>query len=255
MDILSKAKNILLDILFPPICLSCKNLLLEIERETHSTSSQPSQSFGGQAGQARICLKCLGSIQIYSSFFCPKCRSRVPEIDKVCHKEIKFLLAPATDYQNPVVKNLVWFLKYHKWQSVIKIIKPIIESYLDILNCDFRDFIVIPIPLHSDRLKGRGFNQSELIAEIISRKIGTSLNRNNLKRIRATKNQAELKNVNERISNIENCFALSNPKEIENKNIILVDDVFTSGSTMTEAVKVLKQAGAKKIIAFVFARA
>ena len=253
MRMLAKIKDVILDILFPPICLSCRNLLLDLEKEN------------------KICQKCLDSIQIYSSFFCPKCKSRVPDAEKSCHKEVKFLLAPAADYQNQAVKNLIWFLKYHKWQGVMKIIEPIINRYLDVLNSDFKDFIVIPIPLHPDRLKERGFNQSELIAEIFSNSsaklttrktngsatpaINCHLMTNNLKRIKHTKNQAELKNINERIKNIENCFVLTNPKEIENKNIVLVDDVFTTGSTMNEAVKILKQAGAKKIIAFVFAKA
>lgn len=237
MNFVYKLKNILLDILFPPICLSCKNLLIETEKEN------------------KICKKCLDSILIHSSFFCPKCKSRVPNDEKTCHKEIKFLLAPVTDYQNPAIKNLVWFLKYHGWQSIIKIIKPIIENYLGVLNYDFGGAIVIPIPLHSDRLKERGFNQSKLIAEVFSQKTNSSLSLNNLKRIKATKKQAELKNIKERTANIENCFALNDPKDIKNKDIVLVDDVFTSGSTMNEAVRVLKNAGAKKIIAFVFARA
>jgi len=246
MNILEKLKKLILDILFPPICLSCRNNLPETERDN------------------RICQKCLGSIQIYSSFFCPKCKNRVPDQEKSCHKEIKFLLAPATNYQNPAVKNLVWFLKYHGWQGLIKIFEPIINSYLDILGYfsaeggsafGGKDFIVIPIPLHADRLKKRGFNQSELIAEIFARKTNAALNTTNLKRVKATKTQAELKNINERIKNIENCFALNDPKEIENKNIVLVDDVFTTGSTIGEAVKILKAAGAKKIIAFVFAKA
>ena len=237
MRFIYKLKNILLDTLFPPICLSCRNLLLDLEKEN------------------KICQKCLDSIQIYSSFFCPKCKNRVPDLEKTCHKEVKFLLAPAADYQNQAVKNLIWFLKYHKWQGVMKIIEPIINRYLDVLNSDFKDFIVIPIPLHPDRLKERGFNQSELIAEIFSRKTKTILERNNLKRIKLTKNQAELKNIEEREENIKNCFKLNNPEKIKNKNIAIVDDVFTTGSTMNEAVKILKQAGAKKIIAFVFAKA
>lgn len=241
MNFIYKLKKIFLDILFPPICLNCKNNLQDQEKD------------------GKICRKCLGSIQIYSSLFCPKCKSRVPGEQKTCHKEIKFLLAPVTDYRNPPVKNLIWFLKYHKWQSIIQIIKPLIDRYLDILSAswqnDLSNFIIISIPLHSDRFKERGFNQSELIAEIVSQKIKASLIKNNLKRIKATKNQAELKNVNERLTNIENCFVLNDPKEISGKNIILVDDVFTSGSTMSEAVKVLKQAGAKKIIGFVFAKA
>ena len=236
MNIPSKVKNIILDILFPPICLNCKNDLIDQEKEN------------------KICQKCLESIQTYSSFFCPKCKSRVPDMEKSCHKEIKFLLAPVTDYQNPTIKNLIWFLKYHKWQSIVKIIKPLINNYLDILRFDFKDFIIIPVPLHSDRFKERGFNQSELISKIFSDITKAPLDINNLKRIKATKNQAELKNVNERIANMENCFSLINPKVIENKDIVLVDDVFTSGSTMNEAVKVLKAAGVKKIVAFVFAK-
>jgi ComF family protein len=237
MDILEKLKELILDILFPAICLNCKNNLACSEKENG------------------VCEKCLGSIQIYSSFFCPKCRSRIPNEEKSCHKEIKFLLAPATDYQNQTIKNMIWSLKYRKWQSITKIIKPLICSYLDILNYDFTDYLLIPIPLHSDRLRERGFNQSELITEMISQKTNAISSTNNLKRIKATEKQAELKNINERINNVEKCFALNDPNEVKGKNIIIVDDVFTTGSTISEAVKILKQAGAKKIIAFVFAKA
>lgn len=253
MSILSKIKIIILDILFPPICLSCKSELPETAAPPKAGEPRPANA--GREKSGKVCQKCLGSIQIYSSFFCPKCKNRVPDQEKNCHKEIKFLLAPATDYQNQTVKNLIWFLKYHKWQNIIKIIEPIIGEYLEILNSSFQDFIIIPIPLHHDRLKERGFNQSQLIAEIFARKTNAALNAGNLKRIKATKTQAELKNINERIGNIENCFSLNSPGEIKNKNIVLVDDVFTSGSTMNEAVKILKRAGAKKIIAFVFAKA
>jgi len=236
MELIYKLKNIFLDILFPSICLNCKKDLLETEKEN------------------KICRKCIESIRVYSSFFCPKCKNRIPDQQKNCHKEIKFLLAPITSYQDKVVKNIVWFLKYHKWKSLINIIRPLIIKYLDNLNQDFNNFIVIPIPLHSDRYKDRGFNQSELIAKEVSQKIKADLIINNLKRSKATKNQAELKNVNERILNIENCFVLESPEKIKGKSVLIIDDVFTSGSTMSEAVKILKNAGANKIIAFVFAK-
>ena len=234
---LSKAKNIILDILFPAICLNCKNKLSEKEKG------------------AKICRKCLDSIEIHSSFFCPKCKNRCPDLGRQCHTEIKFILAAATSYQNQSVKNLIWFFKYKKWKSIAKTIEPIIQNYLEILNENFKDYTIIPIPLHKDRFKERGFNQSHLLAEIIAEKLHTHIESNILKRIKSTKNQAELKNVREREENIKNCFNLENPEKIKNRNIILVDDVFTTGSTMTEAVKTLKQGGAKKIIAFVFAKA
>ncbi len=237
MEFIYKLKNIFFDILFPSICLNCKiNLTIDEKNK-------------------KVCEKCIDSIIIYSSFFCPKCKNRVPTQEKTCHKEIKFLLAPVTDYQNPVIKNIIRFFKYKKWKSLMVIITPLINNYLDNLSQDLKSFIIIPIPLHKDRFKERGFNQSEYIAKVISEKTKAEINTGNLKRIKATKTQADSKNLEERVKNIKNCFALENPEEIKNKNILLVDDVFTSGSTMTEAVKILKQSGAKKIIAFVLAKA
>ncbi|MCL5017463.1 MAG: ComF family protein [Patescibacteria group bacterium] len=237
MNILTKTKNILLDILFPPICLNCGFDLKEKEKRD------------------KICEKCMDSIITYSSFFCPKCKSRIPGEEKTCHKDVKYLLAPVTNYKNDSVKNIVKFIKYNRWTSLLNTIEPILEKYLSLLKYNFENFIIIPIPLHKDRERERGFNQSELIAKIICKKTGASININALKRIRFTKTQAELKDPEERMKNVKDCFALIDPNEVKNKNIILVDDVFTTGSTINEAVKNLKQAGAKKIIAFVFAKA
>jgi len=245
MDILLKIKSVILDILFPAICLNCREYLSDQEKPN------------------KICQKCLNSIQTYSSFFCPKCKSRIPneifqlaeQEQKFCHKEANYLLAPVADYQNPAIKNIIWFLKYKKWQGLIKIIDSLMNQYLNILKSDFQNFIIIPIPLHPDRLKERGFNQSELIAEILSKYTNAKIYTQSLKRIKATRSQVELKDMNARSKNMENCFQLNNPEVVKNKNIILVDDVFTTGSTMNEAVKVLKKAGTKKIIAFVIAKA
>jgi ComF family protein len=240
MSILEKLKNLILDILFPPICLNCKADLQESEKEN------------------KICKKCLDSITINSSFFCAKCGARFPNDKKTCHKEMKFILASATSYQNNSAKNIIKFLKYAKWKSLVNIIKPIIDEYINNLNysIDWRsnEFIALPIPLHRDRLRERGFNQSDLIAEIFCQKTGVIFKNDNLKRIKATKIQAESRNAEERKENIKNCFELVRPEEIRNKNIVLIDDVFTTGSTISETAEVLKKAGARKIIAFVFAK-
>jgi ComF family protein len=237
MDILAKIKNVILDILFPPICISCKSNLEENEK------------------QNKVCNKCMESIIPNSSFFCPICENRLPEDKNMCHRNSKFILTAATSYQTSAAKNLIWFLKYRKWRGLVKTMEPIIHKYLDNLKYDFNEFAVMPIPLHKDRLQQRGFNQSELIAEIFCRKTNCQLITNNLLRIKPTKTQAELKNTKERSENVKGCFTVLNPEEIKNKNIVLVDDVFTTGSTISEAAETLKRAGAKKIIAFVFARA
>ncbi len=127
-------------------------------------------------------------------------------------------------------------------------------NYLKSTDLKLENFIIAPIPLHPGRERKRGFNQAELLAKFI----GTKLNLEftiALKKIKNTKPQAQLKNSEERIKNMEECFRITNPELVENKNVILIDDVFTSGATMNEAVKILKNCGAKKIIAAVLAKA
>lgn len=231
-----KVKNIFLNILFPLVCLSCKNDLQEDEIEN------------------RVCNKCLKSIIINSSFCCPRCNARFAENKKTCHLGSKYLLASATSYNDKVIKNIVHFLKYKKWKSLENIIKPIIEKYIESIDYNFNDFIVVPIPLHSDRQKERGFNQAEIIGKIISTKLNLALENQIIKRNRYTEPQAKSKTSEERKNNIKNCFSIVNLEKIKNKNIILVDDIHTTGSTINEASETLKCAGVKKIIAFVLAK-
>ncbi|MBU4348404.1 ComF family protein [Patescibacteria group bacterium] len=236
MEFFYKIKNIFLDILFPPICLNCEIDLQKNEIEN------------------KICNECLKSIVINSSFFCPKCKARFAENKKICHLESKYLLASATSYNNKAIKNIIHFLKYKKWKSLENIIKPIIEKYLEDINYNFEDFIIVPIPLHPDRQKERGFNQSEIIGQIICNKLNLRLENKIIQRIRYTEPQAKSKTSEERKNNIKNCFALVNSKKVKNKNIILIDDIHTTGLTINEASKTLKNAGVKKIIAFVLAK-
>jgi len=114
--------------------------------------------------------------------------------------------------------------------------------------------LIIPIPLHPSRERGRGFNQSEAIAEEISKTLGVKLMTGNLIRIKNTKPQPEIKGLEKRQENIAGCFAVKNPELIKGKKIIPIDDVFTSGSTMNEAVKILRKAGAARVIGLVIAK-
>lgn len=114
---------------------------------------------------------------------------------------------------------------------------------------------VIPIPLSKDRLRERGFNQSLLLAKAVADHYRLNLVDNVLKRTKETKTQSGLKDWEERKENVKNCFALENPELIKGKNIILVDDVYTSGATMNEAAETLRANGARKIIALVIAKA
>lgn len=119
---------------------------------------------------------------------------------------------------------------------------------------NFRNFSVMPIPLHPKRKKERGFNQSELLGKILAEKYNLPLLAKALSRDKETKPQAELKNWDDRRQNLQNAFSAALPDQIKNKNIILIDDIYTSGATTKDAVRALCQAGAKKIIVLVFAK-
>ena len=118
--------------------------------------------------------------------------------------------------------------------------------------------IIVPIPLHRSRARRRGFNQAELIARSLLSLVSepkSGLETENLVRIRNTASQTSRRTYDSRKENIAGCFRVLHPERVNGKTILLLDDVYTSGATMSEAVSVLKSAGAHRIIALTVARA
>ena len=125
------------------------------------------------------------------------------------------------------------------------------EFALDVLRdtsffdgCD----IIIPVPLHINRLNERGFNQSEIIANTLGRTIGREVVTDALFRVRDTLHQSSLKGL-ARIENVKGAFTAF-PSAVAGKKIILVDDIYTMGETANECAKMLKSAGAEKVVVF-----
>jgi ComF family protein len=114
--------------------------------------------------------------------------------------------------------------------------------------------MVMPVPLHRKRLRQRGFNQALLLAHRMSEQYGIPLVFDNLERVRPTRPQVELSGE-ERVKNVTGAFALRFPKKVEDKHILVIDDVFTTGATMNECAAVLKRAGSSQVTACTLARA
>jgi ComF family protein len=114
--------------------------------------------------------------------------------------------------------------------------------------------IIIPVPISKKRMNERGYNQAELIAKKLSTLLNIKYNKNTLIKIRDTKRQSELPKE-ERNKNIKNSFKLADTYSISSKNVILIDDVFTTGVTANECSKELKKGGAHKITVATIARA
>jgi ComF family protein len=107
--------------------------------------------------------------------------------------------------------------------------------------------LVIPVPLHRDKLKKRGFNQSQILAGYVSKKLGTKLDTKSLIRVKNTNAQSTLSRKG-RLRNMEKAFVVLNNRNILNKKILIVDDIYTTGTIVSECAKALKAGGAREII-------
>ena len=155
----------------------------------------------------------------------------------------------AANYQDTVLKKALWMLKYQGVKQLAKSLPEIVRERIW-KKLETENWLVVPVPLSKKKLRHRGYNQAEMIAGELSANVRADI----LFKKFHTKSQVEVKNKEERLANIVGSFEVRNPETIRGKKIILIDDVLTTGATMREAKKVLKQAGAKKVMGVVVAR-
>lgn len=239
-----KLKNIFLDILFPIHCLTC-------------------QKYG-----SIFCDKCLEKIKFLEEQICPYCEKIATPKGSLCPRckeksqerdflgYLNFLIA-ATRYKENGMGKIIHSYKYNFIRSLSIPLGKILVSALLQNEIAIPD-IIVPVPLHKRRERWRGFNQAELLSVFISKNltpgleipIETSL----ILRKKFTPPQMKIKRYQERKVNLQNAFSANPASDISGKYIILVDDVATTGATLFECAKVLKQGGAKKVGAIVLAR-
>lgn len=223
--VIKAAIKLFLDMLFPRSCISCKKHLEGLE-------------ISGPA-----CKFCFDRIVINRSL---PVREGAAQI---------FSLG---SYNDETLRKLIHAFKYDRIKTASETIEALIDAYLDKhpIILSLQNSIIIPIPLHPKKERERGFNQAEIIGQIISAKIGIKIESDILKRVKNTKPQAHFAKTEERARNINQAFQATEGvrEKISGKNIVLIDDVYTSGSTVKEAIKILKENGAKKITIFVLAK-
>lgn len=217
-----------------------------------------------------ICKKCLTRLEHQLSqkcIFCDKINV-FGEICQYCKRKNNFYLDGiliANSYDNKCIKKLIKLYKYNFIQDIKTILQNHICAFmkniimLSHINKQtpklikkFDENLIIPVPLQTKRLKWRGFNQSEQIAEKVANTFVIKFDKKNLVRIKNTKPQSKL-NKKQRLENIINCFEWQG-KSLKKQNIILIDDVVTTGATLNECAKILKKNGAGQIWAIVLAK-
>lgn len=112
--------------------------------------------------------------------------------------------------------------------------------------------VILSVPLHKKKEQKRGYNQAYLITKELGRLLKTQEKSHVLKRIKNTESQSLLPKY-KRQSNVKGAFLVVYPSQIEGKNVLLVDDIITTGSTLNECSRILKEAGAKNVFVAVLA--
>jgi len=210
-----------------------------------------------------LCSKCLNSIKLKSNFECIGCKRPFPK-GMTCYLCVKTYhvdqLLIAADFEDKLVEKSIKLMKYNFIFDLAAPLSLLVNRYLKHLakeksiNIFESNPILIPVPLHKRRFNWRGFNQAELLAKNIAGNFLMSIFNDVIYKTKIIKPQAITEDREERMQNVIGAFECRGHDRIDGKDIILIDDVCTTGATLNECARVLKENGARKVIALVVAR-
>lgn len=225
-------KEAILDILYPQniTCIVCRQRRRDID-------------------QKGLCLNCANTLPFVTPPVCGKCGRPLASGDIMCvdclYAGYHFEQAASVMHYTPDIKRLIHRFKYGGISYLSRIMGWwMVEAFKQ--RCGWDVDIIIPVPLHPKRQRQRGFNQSALLAKEIGKNTGVVVDEHVLIRNKYTPAQAGLDKF-QRMHNLRDAFAVKDPSVVKGKVILLVDDVFTTGSTVDECSRALLKAGAEGV--------
>lgn len=207
----------------------------------------PKQCFGCQNEGEYLCSACFDKIELLENK-CYLCDGETSNLGvcNLCQKDSGIdEIIVASHYDNELSSKLVEAFKYNFVESLGETLVNLIERQIfeKQLFSKFEKKIFVPVPLHRKRQIERGFNQAEILARLLANKYGGTIDLELIKRNKYTLQQAKLTRE-ERLVNMKESFSVQGRAE----EVVLVDDVLTTGATFSEAAKSLKLSGVKKVI-------
>jgi len=236
IDLLGAAASLL----YPPVCASC---------------------LGDVAAGRYLCSDCDARLLRIRPPFCAKCSEPYSgAIDSAftcancAHRTLHFEAAVAAYRSRGLVRRLLLEFKYHRQIYLRHLVMEWLVAALEDDRLRDREFdMIVPVPLHPARERERGFNQSALLAELLSAHTKVPV-RSVLERTRYTTTQTAFDRA-ERMQNLHGAFRLRKNADVRDSRVLLIDDILTTGSTLSECARILKTAGARSVHAATAARA
>jgi len=220
---ITNLKRVALDLFFPPWCIGCGRegqYICNACREKLPLVSPP------------VCAICGRSLTEQNT--CPDCIEGPVTIDGI---RAPFLL-------HGVIRKAIHELKYRNLKAIAPLLAGFLHYY--IMENPIPGDVLVPVPIHTKRLRERGYNQSSLIASELGRKNGLPIIENCLVRRVNTPPQVRTASAVERRKNIADAFGCNNDR-LKGRQVILIDDVTTSGATLNTCAEALKQSGATSV--------
>jgi ComF family protein len=227
-NMISRLRHGVLDLLFPPRCVGCQReggLLCEICETELPRLMPPYCNICAQPSPDQVCARCAVSPL---------------NIDGV---RAPYLMEGA-------VREAVHSLKYRNLRAVAALLGRLLAAYLE--SYPLPGEVLVPVPLHPRRLRERGYNQVALLAKELGRRTGLPVAEDMLVRRRDTRPQVSVANREERVRNAEESFACG--ADVREVAVLLIDDVATTGSTLSACAAALKGSGAKSVWGLTLAR-
>lgn len=228
MSLWREAKNSFLDLLFPPRCAGC-----------------------GRSG-SWLCPTCIREIEFVEPPLCSRCG--LPSVENPC---LSCRIDPlaidgirGVGYLRGPLKGAIYQFKYRQKCKLALSLADLMHHYL--LENPLPADLIVPVPLHMDRLRERGYNQAALLTRELSARSRLPVDDGSLVRVKETMPQVALK-ADERRKNVSGAFHVRGVK-LEDRQVLLIDDVCTTGATLEACAEALREKGARSVWALVLAR-
>lgn len=235
----------LLDLFFPPLCHVCRVYIPDLPPDDESP--------------LHICPECLDKITFITSPLCNVCGkpffSEAPDNHTcgACLTDAPHHTSRSAAVLGGPIQQLIHSFKYGGRVHLAHPLGILASSTLRGFCAVAAPDLILPVPLHRKRLRQRGYNQSQLIGAVLAKQWKVPLEVGNLRRLRWTEPQTAL-DARDRATNVKGAFGVKDPKRLEGKRVLLVDDVVTTGSTVRACVDALREVDVAAVCAVTVAR-